>query len=128
MLGLSAGLILFTTIISLLQALPEGWWISEHAGISVYILAIIGEILVLTSFYKILPAGKIEWNHAVIGGITATLLWEITRTILVWYLGTLSLVGVIYGTFTTTIIILLCFEIAAIILLFGAQISAEYEN
>ena len=51
-----------------------------------------------------------------------------TRHFLVWYFSTLSLVNLVYGTFATVIIILLSFEAAAIILLMGAQVIAEYER
>jgi len=47
---------------------------------------------------------------------------------MVWYFSTLSLVNVIYGSFAATIIILLSLEAAAIILLLGAQVIAEYER
>jgi uncharacterized BrkB/YihY/UPF0761 family membrane protein len=67
-------------------------------------------------------------RHALLGGVTATVLWEISRHLLVWYFSTLSLVNVIYGTFATAIIILLSLEVAAIILLFGAQVISEYER
>ena len=60
--------------------------------------------------------------------MTATILWEITRHILVWYLGTLSQVTVVYGSLTTSIVVLLSLEIGATLLLFGAQVIAEYER
>jgi uncharacterized BrkB/YihY/UPF0761 family membrane protein len=63
-----------------------------------------------------------------IGGVTAALLWEVTRHVLVWYFSTLSLVNVVYGAFATVIIILLSLEAATIILLLGAQVIAEYER
>ena len=63
-----------------------------------------------------------------IGGITATVLWEITRHVLVWYFGTLSQVAVVYGSLTTAIVVLLSLEIAATLLLLGAQVIAEYER
>ena len=47
---------------------------------------------------------------------------------LVWYFTTLSFVSIIYGSLATIIIILLSFEFAAIILLLGAQVIAEYER
>ena len=55
-------------------------------------------------------------------------LWELTRHLLVWYFTTLSFVSIIYGSLATIIIILLSFEFAAIILLLGAQVIAEYER
>jgi len=85
--------------------------------------------------------GAITWNlvtwwfgipssssHALIGGVTATVLWEITRHVLVWYFSTLSQVGVVYGSLTTAIAVLLSVEVGAIVLLLGAQVIAEYER
>jgi YihY family inner membrane protein len=94
----------------------------------IYLLGIIGEIILLTSLYLVMPVGRLALRHAFIGGVTAALLWELTRHILVWYFSTLSLVNVIYGTFAAAIVILLSMEIAAIILLLGAQVIADYER
>ena len=93
-----------------------------------YLLGVLGEILLLTSVYLVMPVGQLAWSHALVGGIAATLLWELTRHGLVWYFTTLSFVSIIYGSLATTIIILLSFEFAAIILLLGAQVIAEYER
>jgi YihY family inner membrane protein len=101
------------------------------AGISVFLLYLIGvagEILILTSIYMVMPVGRPSWRHALIGGVTAGLLWEITRHVLVWYFSTLSQVNVVYGSFATTIVVLLTLEIASLILLLGAQVIAEYER
>jgi len=101
---------------------------SKTTATALYLLGVLGEVLLLTSVYLVMPVGKLAWSHALIGGIAATVLWEITRHFLVWYFSTLSFVSVIYGSLATTIIILLSFEFAAIILLLGAQVIAEYER
>ncbi len=93
-----------------------------------YIVGIFGELLLLTSIYFVMPVGRLAWSHALVGGFAATLLWELTRHVLVWYFSTLSFVSVIYGSFASSIMILLGFEFAAIILLLGAQAIAEYER
>ena len=94
----------------------------------IYLLGILGEILLLTSLYLVMPVGRLVFRHALVGGVTATLLWELTRHFLIWYFSTLSMVNVIYGSFTSTIIILLSCEAAALILLLGAQVIATYEH
>lgn len=93
-----------------------------------YLIGILGELLLLTSIYFVMPIGRLAWSHALVGGLVATLLWELTRHVLVWYFSTLSFVSVIYGSFASSIMILLGFEFAAIILLLGAQVIAEYER
>jgi len=94
----------------------------------IYLTGIAGEILLLTAIYLVMPAGQLRLRHALIGGIVAGLLWEITRHLLVWYFATLSQISVVYGSFGTTIALLLSFEIAATVLLLGAQVIAIYER
>ena len=91
-------------------------------------MGVLGEVFVLTSVYLIMPVGLPSWRHALIGGIVATVLWEIMRHLLVWYFGTLSQISVVYGSLTTAIVVLLSLEIAATLLLLGAQVIAEYER
>jgi len=75
-----------------------------------------------------MPVGRPSWRHALVGGVTAALIWEIKRHVLLWYFATLSQVAVVYGSLTTAIAVLLSLEIAATVLLMGAQVIAEYER
>ena len=74
--------------------------------------ASLGEILVLTAIYLVMPVGRLSLRHALIGGVTAGLLWEVTRHVLVWYYGTIAQIQVVYGSLTTAIAVLLSVEIA----------------
>ena len=56
------------------------------------------------------------------------MLWEITRHILVWYYTSMSQIQVVYGSLTTSILVLLSVEIGALVFLLGAQVIAEYER
>ncbi len=96
--------------------------------LALYILGIGGEVLMLTSIYLVMPAVRVRFRYALIGGVTATILWEITRRVLVWYYSVLSMVNLIYGSFTTAVVALLTTEAAALILLLGAQVIAELER
>ena len=73
-------------------------------------------------------AVRISPSHALIGGVAATMLWELIRRGLAWYFGTLSQVSLVYGSLTTAIVVLLGLEVAAALLLFGAQVIAEYDR
>jgi YihY family inner membrane protein len=134
--SLGLGLLLMTLVSGSLQAigaesidfLGRVWSLRGFSGALLYLLGVMGEIFVLTSIYLVMPVGRPTWSHALIGGITATVLWEITRHILVWYFGTLSQVSLVYGSLTTSIVVLLSLEIAATLLLIGAQVIAEYER
>ena len=104
------------------------WPLTETPGTTLYVLGFLGVILMLTSLYLVMPAGRIAFRHALIGGVTAAVLWELTRHVLVWYFANLSLVNIVYGSLATAIVALLSFEIGAIILLLGAQVIAEFER
>ena len=98
------------------------------SGFLLYVIGVAGEIIVLTSIYLVMPVGRLSWRHALIGGVTAGLLWELTRHLLVWWFSTLSQIKIVYGSLTTAIVVLLSLEIAALVLLLGAQVIAEYER
>ncbi len=135
-LFLGLGLLLMTLVSGSLQAMGADtfgflgriWSLRGVSGVLLYAFGVIGEVLVLTSIYLVMPVGRLSLRHALIGGITATVFWEITRHLLVWYFSTLSQVNVVYGSLTTAIVVLLSLEIAATLLLLGAQVIAEYER
>jgi YihY family inner membrane protein len=93
-----------------------------------YLSGMAGMVIMLTSLYLVMPLGHIPVRYALAGGVTAAVLWEIIRHILVWYYSTISLVNVIYGSLATAVVALLSIEIAVIILLLGAQVIAEFEH
>ena len=94
----------------------------------IYLAGVSGEILLISAIYYFMPARRLSAFHALIGGVTAGLLWELIRLGLVWYFGTLSQVSVVYGSLATAIVVLLSLEAAATLLLLGAQVIAEYER
>jgi YihY family inner membrane protein len=135
-LALGFGVMIVTLVAGALQVIGSeyiqlfGWRWSLHgvSGVLLYLLGLIGEILVLTSIYMVMPVGRLSLSHALVGGITAALLWEIARHVLVWYFTTLSKVNLVYGSMSTAIVVMFSLEIAATLLLFGAQVIAEYER
>lgn len=104
------------------------WSLGGVSGALLYLLGLTGEILVLSSIYLVMPVGRLSLSHALIGGVTAALLWEVARHVLIWYFTTLSQVNVVYGSMTTAIVVMFSLEIGAILLLFGAQVISEYER
>ncbi len=111
-----------------LVLLGHSWSLSGFSRFLIYVAGVIGEILLISAIYYFMPVGRLSAQHALIGGATAGLLWELIRHALGWYFGTLSQVSVVYGSLTTAIIVLLSLEVAATLLLLGAQVIAEYER
>jgi membrane protein len=133
---LAGGLLLVTLVAGGLEELGtnridlfgHSWSLDKFSHFLLYLLGLAGEIVLLTSIYLVMPAGKLDLRHALIGAVAAVMLWEITRHVLVWYFATLSQVGVVYGSMTTTIVVLLSLELGATLVLLGAQVISEYER
>ena len=125
-----------TFVLAQLTAIGEGklvilghsWSLDGLSRFMLYLAGVASEILMISSIYFFMPVCRISLSHALIGGATAGLLWEVIRHGLAWYFSTLSQVNVVYGSLATAIIVLLSLEIAAALLLFGAQVIAEYER
>jgi membrane protein len=135
-LSIGLGIVVVSFITGTLEVLEKrqliifGWSMSLEATsrMALHVMGVISEVLLLTSIYLLMPVGRVVFRHALIGGLTATVLWEITRRVLVWYYSTLSLVNLIYGSFATAVVALLITEAVALILLLGAQVIAELEH
>jgi membrane protein len=135
-LSLGFGLLLVTLVAGSLQAMSQeqiqflgrGWSLVGGSGVLLYLLGIVGELLVLTSIYLVMPVWRPSLSHALIGAGTATVLWECTRHLLVWYFATLSQISTVYGSLTTAIVVLLSLELAATLLLLGAQVIAIHQQ
>ena len=135
-LFLGFGLLVVTLVASVLQfvgtrsitILGQTHSLDQLSTVLLYGVGVTGEVLLLSAIYLVMPVGRLLLRHALIGGATATLLWEISRHILVWYYTTMSQLQVVYGSLTTSVAVLLSVEIGALVLLLGAQVIAEYER
>ncbi len=127
------GIVLVSFIVGTIKTLESkhliilGWSLNlgGTTGVALSLLGIVGEVLVLTSIYLVMPVVRVKFRHALIGGLTATVLWEITRRVLIWYYATVSMVNIIYGSIAITVVALISIEVVAIILLLGAQVIVE---
>ena len=111
-----------------LVIMGHSWSLGGPSRFLLYLAGVVAEILLISSIYYFMPVGRLSPHRALIGGTTAGLLWEIIRHVLGWYFTSLSQVNVVYGSLTTAVVVLLSLEIAAALLLLGAQVIAEYEN
>ncbi|MEI7909943.1 MAG: YihY/virulence factor BrkB family protein [Verrucomicrobiota bacterium] len=99
-----------------------------HLGLILYLTGVLGLVLLFTLFYKLMPVARVSFRRALAGGLTAAILWEITRHLLVAYYTNISMVNAIYGSMATVIIVLFTLEAVALILLLGAQVIAELQR
>jgi YihY family inner membrane protein len=130
---LGLGIMLASFVVGAIETLESrhltilGWSLNLGGapGVALYIMGIVGEVLMLTSIYLVMPVARVRFRYALIGGITAAVLWEITRRVLIWYYAAISMVNVIYGSIALTVVALLSIEVVVVIMLLGAQVIAE---
>ncbi len=89
---------------------------------------LVGEAVLFTALYKVLPQRHIPLHRALLAGGALAVVWDVARGLLAWYLGNVSMVGAVYGSLATVVILLLTLEVASILLLLGAQVIAVLEQ
>jgi YihY family inner membrane protein len=135
-IAMGIGLLLVTGVIGVIETLVGrsgtlfDWSLNPGVAtwVGVYCMGILGEVVMFTSLYLVMPETRVKTRHALIGGITVTVLWEITRRVLIWYYSVVTMVNVIYGSISITVVALIFIEVVAVILLLGAQVIAELER
>ena len=133
---IAVGLIIISMINAIIDA--QGQKISHfpmihgllhnHMGGIIYLVGVFSLVLLFTLFYKIMPMAMVPFKRALAGGLTATILWEIVRHMLVAYYAKVSVLNLIYGSMATIIVVLLTMEAIALILLLGAQVIADLQH
>ena len=102
--------------------------LGELPTLTLYIGAFVGEVFLFAAIYWIMPVSLVTYKRALVGGLIAASLWELVRRVVVWWFTSISLVSVVYGSLTTVIVLIRVLEIAAVILLLGAQVIAELQH
>lgn len=78
----------------------------------------------LVLLYRFVPHTTVQWQHAMTGGVLATLGIEIAKSVLAWYVSHVPTYSAVYGTFATVPILLLWIYVLWVLVLLGAVIAA----
>jgi membrane protein len=123
-----------STLLSILQSwrLPVlGWQVFLDPGVSrlfgwLSALVMIAISAALFSvIYRTLPRAKISWREVWPGGIAAGVAWQIAKLLFTWYLG-YARYNLLYGSIGAIVGVLLWSYLTALILLLGAEFTAQY--
>lgn len=118
------GLSLMAT--SYLTSLPIITDTAEIIGLKIYLLQFVALFFTLTAFtltYLIVPNTRVNIKHALIGGLLATLLFELSKQGFAWYVSKNDTYQNIYGALSTIPIFLIWIYISWVIILLGAMIA-----
>jgi len=86
-------------------------------------------VLILAVFlllYKLIPNTRTYWRHVWPGALLAAILFEIARTLFVFYLENFANYQLIYGSITSIIVLLVWIYYSAFIMILGAEFTFQY--
>jgi len=130
--AIAVGYVFAFTMVTLLQtralvtidAVP---WLAHEVAAWEGPVAFFAVGVLVSSIYVVMPVGIGSVRAAVVGGLLAAMMWRVVQFALGLYLERISGVNVIYGSLAAVIVVLLSFELAAMIVLLCAQVVAEVE-
>jgi membrane protein len=86
----------------------------------------LGSVVVFTMLYRTIPRTKVRWRDVWFGGLVAGLAWVASSQLLTWYISGFARYSLIYGSVGAIIAFLLWSYVSAMILLLGAEFTAQY--
>lgn len=134
-------LLIATTVFSTLVDLVQSWhfpllgWqpLADPQAIRLWswLSAILPPLISVVTFiilYRTIPRNRVTWREVWLGGLLAGLIWEAARRIYAWYLAGFARYSLIYGSVGAIIGFLLWSYLSAMILLLGAEFTAQYSH
>ena len=94
------------------------------AGILLSVLPFVLTCAALVLLYGVVPARRVEWKHAVVGGILAGFAFELAKRGFNLYLSQVPTFRLVYGAFATIPVFLLWLYLSWVIVLCGAMFTA----
>lgn len=128
-------MVLALLLVSAAQVLETSWfaglalefgWIEWLRGFVVQNLPVPLFMLVVSLVYYYAPNAKVRMRDVWVGALMAGLLWRLAFWIFSWYLGDLSRFTNLHGSIAAVVAFLLWIYVSAVILLYGAEVSAAY--
>jgi YihY family inner membrane protein len=87
--------------------------------------SLVSSILVMLIAYKFLPKPRPAFRYALVGAVIAGILFEIARRVFTIYVEKIARYDIVYGALGSIIAFLFFVYIAAMILLYGAELGAS---
>lgn len=74
--------------------------------------------------YKLVPHRRVQWRHALVGAVTASLLFEGAKELFAIYVRNVPGYNVLYGAFVSLPFFLIWIYVSWLVVLFGAELTA----
>jgi membrane protein len=133
----AAGLLLLLALLlmSAVQVVEAAWatllmdrapWLAGFRGFAVDWGATALTVLVFGLIYYFGPNARVRLRDVWLGAILAALLWRAVLVVFPWYLRDVTRWNILHGSLTGVVLFLFWVYVSAVILLFGAELSAAH--
>ncbi|NDD38942.1 MAG: hypothetical protein EB082_11130, partial [Verrucomicrobia bacterium] len=78
--------------------------------------------------YALLPATKVHWQSALVGGLVGGTLWQLNNLLSVLYVSRVVTNNKVYGSLGMVPVVMVGLYFSWLILLFGAQVAYSFQN
>jgi membrane protein len=120
---------LITRFEYLLRRLPGAeWWLLAGRSASSLLWWVIPLLLSAGAFglaYRLLPREDVTFKDVWLSALVAAVLWDLSKRGFVWYITVHTSYTKIYGSLSAVLILMLWAYLSALILIWGAELSAE---
>ena len=122
LMALLIGSVVLTTVVRVSSAFELALLGGDITG---NLLSWLMTFVTMLSLYRWLPTEPVRWRNAAWGALLATVGWQGAVIGFSWYLSSgLAHYDLVYGTLSTVIVLLFWIYISAIVVLFGAHVTA----
>jgi membrane protein len=119
-LGASAIILILRRVLNL----PAADLIIVNVGS--WLVAFLLILAVFLLLYKLIPNTRTYWRYVWPGALLAAILFEIARTLFVFYLENFANYQLIYGSISSIIVLLVWIYYSAFIMILGAEFTFQY--
>jgi membrane protein len=113
-----------SALISILRGVFDSPLIIVEVGSRLVAFLLILAVFLL--LYKLIPNTKTYWRYVWPGALLAAILFEIARTLFVFYLENFTNYQLIYGSIASIIVLLVWIYYSAFIMILGAEFTFQY--
>ena len=89
------------------------------------VLPFLFESLAFVLLYMVVPNCPVRFRHAIIGGVTAAVMFEVAKYGFTWYISNFHSYEVIYGALSSIPIFLIWVYLSWLVVLVGAEVTAS---
>ena len=91
-------------------------------------LPFVFSLAIFLLIYKFIPNTRTYWRYIWPGALLAAVLFEISKSVFVFYLDNFASFAQLYGSLASIIVLLFWTYVSGLILIAGAEFSSEYER